>query len=262
MSITTITFLFVFLQILITSVKVVIEELVVDEDVAHYAEFAACILLGIIYYFTIVPKSASPVVCWFLASIFGIVMLVVSWGLPKLADHFLGWGESDISLPPAFTVINAWILLLCFLPTGLGATIGLPNLFSGKITFFIVIALTQLVTTCLILFITYYFEDTKTTLAMDGLLSIAIAVLVWSLLNEQNSRGQATFLTFVIVIAINIELIGIFYFAAHYLEITEIDEFFWKTRSYIFSSQLLAVIIVYFFPLLEKIFSFLDSIVS
>ncbi|BBM86804.1 hypothetical protein [Candidatus Uabimicrobium amorphum] len=262
MSITSITILFIVLQSLITLGKVAAEVLLLDEEVTYYGEFALSTLTCVVYYFTLLPRGASPIVCWFLASIFSAICLIISWGLPKVLDYFFGWGEEDIPLPVTFPLLTAWILFLCFLPSGLGATIGIPQLFSGKITFFIVIALTQLITAALVLFISYYFEDEHATMAIDALFSIGMAVLIWSLLHEQTSRGQATFLTFIIIIAINIELIGILYFAAHYLEIGEIDDSFWKTRRYIFSSQLIAVVVIYFFPLLHGILSLIDKVIT
>ena len=262
MSITSITILFIVLQLLITLAKVAIEVLFLDEEMTYYGEFFLSTVTCVVYYFTLLPRGASPIVCWFLASIFSAVCLIISWGLPKVLDHLIGWGDEDIPLPVSFPLLTAWILFLCFLPSGLGATIGIPQLFSGKVTFFIVIAFTQLVTAALVLFISYYFEDEHATLAIDALFSIGMAILIWSLLNEQTSRGQATFLTFIIVIAINIELIGILYFAAHYLDIGDIDESFWKVRRYIFSSQLIAVVVIYFFPVLHGILTLIDKVIS
>ena len=262
MNILSITLLFVIVQILITVAKIVAEVLFLDEEFAFYGEFAASSVLGVVYYFVLLPRGESPVVCWFLASVFSVVALIVSWGLPKIFDYFLGWGEDDIPLPVFFPVLSTWVLFLCFLPTGFGKTIGIPNLFAGKVTFFIVIAFTQLVTAGITLFISHYFEDENATLAIDGIFSIGIAILTWSLLNEQMSSSYATFLSFIIIIAINIELVGIFYFCGQYLEIIEVDDSFWISRRYIFSGQVIAIVILYFFPVLHTILSLIDRVTS
>lgn len=252
MSPLTLILLAIFLQWIISSGKIILEGLFLEEETGYYIENVLSLLLVIAFFFLLSGQKISPVSCWFYSILFTIFSFISSWSIAQGADFFFGWGEDTHPLSPIFPIIASWLLFFVFLPFGLEEHLGLSQFLEKAGSPLLWILLGEFSLVSLLVLVNYYFDQPLNESILDYSLHLVLAMIFFVWNSETMGAGQSWLFTTILVLAANVQAAGLFYIAYWQMELGEAQEGFWKKRVIIFSLQILAVLGCYVFPILGK----------
>ncbi len=256
----TLTIIFAIVQILCSACKIFLEEWILESEIAYYGECTVSSGISIAFYFSLFNNGVHPGICWLAATGLSVYAFFTSWLLVQAAD-FLGWADDSQSLGPLFPVISGWLLLLVFLPSGLGATLGQTWFLQNFLGLFISTLVIQLVIVAAFIFSYQQFAEETSATILDWFLSIATIVAVFFWIADGNNPGYAWIVTSISVFVMALEAAGLFYFAHAIWDLVEVDASFYKKRLYLFIIQLMVVFCCYLFPSIAGIIHKIQNMV-